>query len=226
MKTILLIHFALLLISDSVVAGATSGVDSSATYSRFERFEKYGAFGARYDHSGNEYADFGMDMSSGQTLHRGRWTIEQNVFTLSAVQRDDAITYSAQGPINLLVYSMAWLARTDGRDASDVLVTPAFVLLTAPSSRYSFAVSRSFIVALNNNTEYVFIRGHLGTRGITYTPSLTVTFRRHTPGAESFDFWGVSVHAGTTLFWNFEGADRVEGFTVGVELNFGYIEYW
>ena len=97
-----------------------------------------------------------------------------------------------------------------------------FYALSLPSTQLDYAVTDHFFVGLSNNTEYIFFRGHAGNKGIAYTPSLTFSIWGYTPGDESCDAVALQVHFGRTFFWNFEGRNYTEGWTIGGTFSWGY----
>ncbi len=178
----------------------------------------------RFNTTGKSYTDFGLDFRIRRRTENSRWRISHNIGGISSVGRDgDDGAFSMQGPINLGLYLLTTRVIYKGEDKYDIYRKPLILALTFPTSKYDFAMTKSMFIGLSNNTEFVFFRGNGGIRGISYTPYLSYSIWGY-PNSESWDSVSLHLQLGHTLFWNFEGASRSDGWIAGVSLIMGFTD--
>lgn len=187
--------------------------------------ENYSMMTFRYNSAGSNYRDFGFDFIMRRKTSDGRWRISHKVIPVSWVKQDTSFTvFSMQGPIFVAIHIFANSVTPSDQSVFEYSRSIWYKVITFPASQYDYAISRSSFIGLSNNSEYIFYRGHTGERGISYTPAITYSFWGY-PNGESWDIASLRVRLGHTVFWNFDGPDRLEGFTIGFEASFGSGEY-
>ena len=182
-------------------------------------YEGYGDFSLRANFSSKHYIDYGLDLSIRRTPQNSRWWVTKRFGLASSVIQDSSQYFSFQGTIALTTLLMTeWICHRGPYEASN---SPIFTALTLPSSQFEYALSDYYFLGISNNTEYIFIRGGNGNRGIFYTPALTFSIWGY-PNNETCDIWAIQLQLGHTFFWNFEGKSRVDGWTIGGSIFLGY----
>jgi len=154
-----------------------------------------------------------------------RWRVSQRFFGLSVVKRaNDGGEFSLQGPITFLLSIATKRIFYNKLNDYEAYTQPLMLAVTFPTSQFEYAVGRHVMLGFGNNTEAVLIRGNGGVRGINYTPYLSIAYWGY-PNGEGWDIGSIQLHAGYNLFWNFEGVDRAEGLTIGLDIRFGYTDF-
>jgi hypothetical protein len=171
--------------------------------------------------SGSHYRDYGADWAYRRSLGPSQeWWVTQKAGAISGV-RTSADMASMQGPVALTSsVIVALMARTTPY-SEKAWRSPVLAVLLLPSSQLEYRFASRWYVGINNNTEYVFVRGHGGEKGIYYTSALGLSYRWSDHGGE-IDVCDLQLLIGRTHLWSFERSSRSMGWTIGVMLRAGY----
>ncbi len=174
----------------------------------------YSNWDLRAGFSGKDYREYGLDWSFQYKTGNSHWWFTQKFWGISTAGKSSSMNFSMQGAVSMTAAVIAKLFGKTKSDSMNPLNDPIFIILTLPSSRLEYALSRGVLIGVNNNTEYIFFRGGKGARGIYYTPSLTLSLYSF-PVSQTTREFGLQLLVGYTSFWNFEGPNQSMGWNFG-----------
>ncbi len=173
-------------------------------------------FGGVHGVAGDNSQFVGVELGMAGTYLDGRLQFDHNfILALPWMHRQGVTQFSLQAPVSFLSLALVYVTDVYILKRKYYSSAAKFVFLT-PNSMYKWKILPNLQLTGAFDTQYFFFTPEEADRGITFTPSVGLTYCKN----RLADQFSVSLLVGNTWFWNFDGDDQSDGINVGLWLRF------